>query len=509
MTVLNPSFLFLLLPLGLFIWKSPKVLQIKIHSIILVFVIIALSRPVYKQSIEEMPIEAKELIIALDVSYSMNATDLQPTRYDFAKETIKALLKANPSDNVMLMAFTSNPLLLSPPTTDHRLISIALESLNPKFILTKGTSLKKLFQKLSELDLDNKNILLITDGGEEKDIQVLSSLILETKAHLNILALGSISGTSIAKEDGSLLKDKEGNLLISRINPRLKDLASSVLGTYSIASNTPQATAQELSNILQKQAQIDQEIHKEQRHYKELYYFPLLLALVLFFMLHTRFIKYLSIVFLLLNIPLEASFLDMYHLSLAYNSYKNQAYKNSIKEVKKIDEHSLQSQILLANSYYKLQEYKKAIKIYKSIYSTSIHIKQELFYNLGNSYAMEGKYTKAKTAYVKALQLGEDNDSLSNLRYIIFLEDKHSPSLGMPKPKSQNSASSKSENQDKKESKDENNPSSGSGTGGEKQKQKKKQKQKLQEDHSKSPHPLSSKVYELINKGYIYEKEPW
>lgn len=294
MNFLNPTFLFLILPLAFFLWRSPKILQIKIHTIILIFILIALARPVYEQSLEEMPIEAKELIIALDVSYSMNATDLAPTRYAFAKETISALLKANPSDNIMLMAFTSNPLLLSPPTTDHALINIALESLNPKFILTKGTSLKKLFKKLSQMDVANKNIILITDGGEKEDIQALSSLIIETQAHLHILALGSISGTTIAKEDGSLLKDKEGNLLISRINPMLKTLASNVSASYSTASMTPALTAQALSSLLKSQDQQSQEILKKQRHYKELYYFPLLIALVLFFMLHTRFVGVLD-----------------------------------------------------------------------------------------------------------------------------------------------------------------------------------------------------------------------
>jgi Ca-activated chloride channel family protein len=121
----------------------------------------------------------------------MRAKDLPPTRYDFAKETIKILLEKNPSDNIMLMAFTTNPLLLSPPTTDHTLINIALQSLNPEFILTKGTSLEKLFTRLSSMQLSHKNLILITDGGEESDLNKIIPLLKTTDIALTILALGS------------------------------------------------------------------------------------------------------------------------------------------------------------------------------------------------------------------------------------------------------------------------------------------------------------------------------
>ncbi|HFQ61764.1 MAG TPA: VWA domain-containing protein, partial [Epsilonproteobacteria bacterium] len=149
MTLLYPSFLWLLVPLTLFFFKSSPKIVVRTHLVILMLLLFSLARPVKEASLQESNIQARDLIIALDVSYSMRASDIPPTRYTFAKETIKQLLKNNPTDNVMLMAFTSNPLLLSPPTTDHTLIDVALDALNPEFILTKGTSLKKLFKKLA------------------------------------------------------------------------------------------------------------------------------------------------------------------------------------------------------------------------------------------------------------------------------------------------------------------------------------------------------------------------
>ncbi|MEY3001831.1 MAG: hypothetical protein RLZZ428_206, partial [Pseudomonadota bacterium] len=182
MTFLYPLFLWLIIPLGLLWWQRPRKILTLVHLWILLLLLLSLARPVIEEALEKTDIEGKELIIALDVSYSMQATDIAPTRYDFAKQTITTLLNENPGDNIMLVAFTTNPLLLSPPTTDHGLIKIALESLNPNYILTKGTSLQHLFQKLSLISKGDKNLLLITDGGEESDLAGLTQLA--QKAHI-------------------------------------------------------------------------------------------------------------------------------------------------------------------------------------------------------------------------------------------------------------------------------------------------------------------------------------
>lgn len=511
MTLLYPSFLWLILPLALLLWNSSHKLIISVHLIILILIVLALSRPVLEEALQETNIESKDVIIALDVSYSMHAADVSPTRYEFAKETISELLKINPSDNVMLIAFTSNPLLLSPPTTDHRLINVALESLNPDFILTKGTSLKKLFKKISSMKIGHKNLILITDGGDEGDVEALAELIEASAVTLTVLALGTTQGATVQNKDGSLLKDKEGNLVVSRINPMLESLVSSVSGTYLRASSSPETTAQKINDVLQKSANKIQSVQKMQRHHKELYQIPLSLAVLLFLMVHTWAIKYLFILFALLGVQTQASMLDNYRLGLAYKSYKAADYNKTRAQLIQIDNRSLQSQMALANTYYKQHMYKKSIQTYKSIRSTSANIKQQLYYNTANAYAQLEVYDKAKMYYTKALQLGEDADALHNLKIIALLDAKKNPQLVNANPKSQSSDSSKIEDQEteKEETKSEEAPSSGSG-GGEKSSQKEEHsKDKLHNTENEELQPLGSKVYELINKGYIRETQPW
>jgi len=509
MTLLHLAFLWLLIPLFLALWKMPKFTE-RVHLLILILLVLSLSRPVLKHTLQKVAVEAKDIIIALDVSYSMQATDIAPSRYVFAKDTIRALLKANPSDNVMLIAFTSNPLLLSPPTTDHMLINIALESLNPDHILSKGTSLEKLFKKLSQIKSTRKNLILITDGGEEKELAKLTALVNDANIRLSILALGTNSGTTVTKPDGSYLKDKEGNLVISRINPLLESLASSVGGIYMRASSTAISTASTLSSVLDTQQDKAQEIQKIQHNYLELYQVPLALAALLFLFLHTRGIKYLLILLTFFGFQAEASMLDIYHLSRAYEHYKKADYSTTLLTLKKITTPSLQSQMTLANTYYKQNNFKKAIKIYQSIRSTSIKTKQQLYYNIANAYSMQKAYSKAKVYYTKALQLGVDADTKHNLALVALLVDKKDAQLGIAHPKSQDASSSKNESQGKDETRSEDTPSSGSSAGEKSSSRKEKQeKSKLLDNGSEDKHPLSSKVYELINKGYIHETQPW
>jgi len=288
MSLLYPSFLWLLIPLAIFLWRGSTEIVTRVHLIILILLTIALSRPVIKHSAQEVEIEGRDLIIALDVSYSMNAQDIKPNRYDFAKGTILSLLEQNPANNVMMMVFTTNPLLLSPPTTDHQLIEIALDSLNRKFILTRGTSLKNLFDKLGEMKIENKEIILLTDGGEESNQEELIALIEQNHLSINILALGTKEGSTITKSDNTLLKDQEGNLVVSRINPILASLGQS----YTPQS-TPKATADKIYNSLIKQ---ETKSSKQQYLYTELYQIILLIAIILFLMVHTRWVKYLILI---------------------------------------------------------------------------------------------------------------------------------------------------------------------------------------------------------------------
>ena len=516
MTFLYPWLLWLLIPLGILLYRSCT-FQSRIHTVIAILILLSLSRPVLEEGIQPSKIEAKDLIIALDVSYSMRARDLKPSRYDYAKALIGSLLERNPAANVMLIAFTTNPLLLSPPTTDHTLIMTALESLRPEYILTKGTSLQKLFERLPRLHASGKDLILITDGGEESDLAVLAEALRKSGTYPVIVGLGSKSGTTIPDKNGNMLKNSTGDLVISRLNPMLRRLSDAADGAYLTAEDSPQATAEKITALLQGRTHT---LEKRQHRYRELYWIVLLPAVLLFLMLHTVMQKWLRKWILLglslIGMPASAGILDLYHLQHAYSDYAQQDYNRTLNHISRIDQPTLQSALLQADSYYRLKRYKAAREHYLGIKSRSPRIKQQLYYNIANTYAMEGNYDKAKIYYTKALQLGSDKDAEANLALVVFLKSKEKNSPSLPRPKSQDDHASKgakkSEADKKKKKQSDSNAGGGGGNGGREQNAKKNKKHaegKLETSKQAQKHPLSSKVYELINKGYVRETKPW
>ena len=511
MILLHSFLVWFFIPLGILFYYRKKNIIETTHILILALMLVALMRPVWHQKPQETQIQAQDIIIALDISYSMRAKDIKPSRYEYAKETIDILLKNNTTDNIMLIAFTSNPLLLSPPTTDHELISIALKSINMEYILTHGTSLHKLFNKLSTLKIENKHLLLITDGGEETNTQQLNKIIQNSNISLTLLALGTKQGTTIKQNNGSVLKNKEGDLIISRLNPMLKTLANENNALYITAKDSPSLTAQTIMKSIKKHQDNKQTITKMQQNFTELYFIPLFIALLLFITIHTRAIKYLIIFIGLFGINAQASFFDDMQLFKAYNAYKMQDFNSSEKYLENITNISLQSLMALGNTYYKQKKYHKALFTYQSIRSTSITIKQKLYYNSANCYMKLQKYNKAIDNYSKALQLGFDRDAHYNLLLAMQQQKNKKKNKGLSNPNAQSSNAS-SPNQETQSSETKKNKETSSGSGGGTQKSNKSKEEtdkKLLESTPSLKQPMSSKVYELINKGYIYEKQPW
>jgi len=511
MTLLYPSLLWLLIPLAILWYYRPKKLTDTLHLLILALIVLALARPVADQEPIESEVEARDIIIALDLSYSMRASDISPNRYDYAKAVINQLLASNQTDNIMLIAFTTNPLLLSPPTTDHALISVALESLDPDNILTHGTSLKRVFEKITDLPMEEKNLILLSDGGEEKDLDMLKQIIRENGIHLTILALGTTAGTTIEKEDGNLLKDSEGNLVVSRINPLLERLAASSGGDYITASSDPNSAAEAIEESLESQATKETTVSKMQHNALELYPVPLLFVLLLFLLLHTKAVKYLLPFAALWGTWLNASIFDSHYLHQAYEAYYAGDYNTTERYLKKLKTPSLQSQVAKANTYYKQKRYKKALSVYRSIRSTSPDIKQRLYYNIANCYAQTKAYDKARKYYSKALQLGDDADARHNLELVILKKSEADAKLAFARPTSQGSTSGKMKNGEEEDddAKNREQQNSGSGGGGGQTKSRGKEKIAITQSSEQDRQPLGSKVYDLINKGYVNEKEPW
>ena len=512
MSLLNGWILFGLIPIY-FIYKRDINIQkqTKFLYLSLIFMILAMARPALKNSYENQNFDSHDYIIALDASYSMQAKDLKPSRYILAKEAIKKLIKLHPKDRFTLFAFTSSTLLISPPTTDTDISMMALDALNPKYILTKSTNLTNLFKRVAKLSMKQKNLIVFSDGGDERDIQEITNIARKNKIVPYIVATATQKGAAL-KKDGKYIKTANESIVVSKINPMLIDLTNATHGKYYELSSLSEIDT--LSSDIQSN-QTKKEKIKVQT-YKEFFYIPLAIALILFFFSVTkvgqRFFILLPLLLLYPN-KSSADLLDFYHLHVAKTAYKEAKYQNAALEFKKTSP-STKSYFNIATAYYKAGKFREAIKFYMQIKTKNRELKQKIFYNLGNCAVKIKQYDKAKQYYIYTLALGEESDALYNLTLLRKLKTKKDVSKILPKnnkkTKKKKTLKKSSKNQ-KNSSKSSTNLSSNMKTNGAGNNKKKKQNLAAikKEAKKKGEYKFTYKAYEKINKGYTDEKEPW
>jgi len=537
MSFLYGWFLWLLLPWIVYLWrvKERQKLQQKLRWIALGLLIVAMARPVEEKAPIKQTTPAHAIVIALDLSASMRAEDIAPNRQKASRTTIKVFLERNLNDQIALIGFTINPLLLSPPTTDHSLVATALESLRSDYILTKGTDLKKLFKKVAKFPDDKKIVLLFSDGGDEPIDEELITFVKESNIEILAIAMATKYGASVKSNKGELLKDREGHIVVSRLNPGLSKLAKESGGEL-LFFESPQSTAHQIQSWIERQKAAIDGISRQIHTYGELYAIPTLLALLLLFLSGTRFLHKVVVLLALIGVNLQAKELvqkeswgnyyhtnknqkttknlglfDSYYLNRAYINYRHKAYRDALESILKIEENTLESQLLLAHTYYKLERYKKAKSILKSIKSTNPKIKQQLLYELGNCEAKLSYFQRAKSYYIKALELKEDDDTLHNLG-VVIAKEKESSKMGFTNPNSAEASNTPNSSVAQEDSPTANKEESSGGSGGGSGTQSTKNstiKVITSDVHNSSKRVLSSKAYDLINEGYIKEVKPW
>jgi len=517
MVFLNAWILFAFIPLYFLYQKGiqkQNTRQIRLLFISLAFMLLTFARPALQNSFTNEKFDSEDYIIAIDASYSMQADDLKPTRFVMAKNAIKKLFELHPKDRFTLFAFTSNALLISPPTTDTQISMQALNALNPKYILTKSTNLYNLFETVAKVSLNKKNLIIFSDGGDEHNIIKLSKIIQANNIKPFFLATATKKGAAL-KKDGAYLKNQNEALVVSRINPLLEDLANATDGKYYTLNSLD--VIDRLSSDLTTQSN-RHKLNITVKKYKELFFIPLIFAIILYFISITKIHQlYIFIPLFIFPYKANAGILDFFYLNHAQQSYKQANYIEAAQNFQELTP-SVQSYYNIANAYYKAKHYKKALSYYTQIETGNRKIKQAILYNIGNCAFKLKKYNEAKKFYIQALGLGDDTDALHNLNIIkkMHLKQKKDIQNLMPhknrskKKKREKDSKSKKDN-NKKDSAGSSNSNrssqqSSNGKGGNK---KKKSVSRAQKSIQKNNFKMGYKAYEKINKGYSNEKEPW
>lgn len=493
--------------------------QVQLLFIALSLILVALSRPVITTVKVDEKFDSQEFIIAIDASFSMQADDLNPTRYAVSKAGIKKLLLSHPTDRFSIFAFTSNALLISPPTTDSTISFMALDALKPQYILTKSTDLNALLKTIAKSTFQEKKLIIFTDGGDEKNLNKLLTICKTNAITLYIVATGSKRGASLRK-DGKLIKDQYSSLVISRINPILKELAQESGGKYYELDSSDLSIINQLSDDLS--TKIKEEATVSVASYRDLYYLPLGIAIILFvFSVTNLHQRTLLLLVALIFVPqsVRASMFDFYYIDNANQQFEAKAYNSAAKNFSRVRP-SPKSYYNIGVANYKAHKYKDAMHYFGMIQTKNSVLKQKLFYNMGNCAVRLERYDRAMLYYRQALTLGEDEDARYNLQLMqkLHIRNKVNVTDMLPQkdPQTKKNSSKKLDNTNdtKKEGSSnsknkQNSNESSAGSGSSKKGNTQKAKNMSQNEKSKAKYKVGYKLYELINKGYTDEKEPW
>ncbi len=224
------------------------------RSLALVFAIVALARPQAGKGLSEIKVRGVEMMVALDVSTSMLAEDVKPSRLQFAKAELNRLLDSLAGDKVGLVGFAGSALLLSPLTNDLSSLKMFLDSLSPYSVETQGTYFTQALQEAADAfdrggqeDDDRAKttrvILVLSDGeDQEKGAIELAKKLSAQGIRIFTIAFGSERGGMIPIRDErgylrSYKKDKSGKEVVSQVKGEfLKELARVGRGTFHFAS---------------------------------------------------------------------------------------------------------------------------------------------------------------------------------------------------------------------------------------------------------------------------------
>jgi Ca-activated chloride channel homolog len=209
---------------------------------------IVLAQPQFGEKVEKEKRKGIEVMVALDVSNSMLAQDVLPSRLENAKQVLSKLVDDMNDDKVGLVVFAGDAYTQLPITVDYVSAKMFLSSISPQLVPRQGTAIG------SALDLAIKSfgtksnvgrsIILITDGENHEDDAVgAAKLAAENNIIVNVVGMGKSDGAPIPVPGTmSFWKDKDGNVVVSKLNEQMcKEIAIAGKGVYVHADNSNSA----------------------------------------------------------------------------------------------------------------------------------------------------------------------------------------------------------------------------------------------------------------------------
>lgn len=279
------------------LWKR----RFRVYS--LIFLIIAAAGPLIGTRIKPVERKGIDLIFAVDVSVSMNAEDVKPTRLEKAKYEISQVIQKLKGDRVGIIVFAGSAHYFLPLTGDYEAARLFLDAIETKMIKTQGTALSAALKtSIAAFPDENekyKVLVLVSDGEDhEGEAIAIAKRALKTGIVINTIGVGSVTGSLIPiRRNGQVdeyKRDKKGQLVTTVLNETiLKDIAEAGNGIFIRIDNQTGGgeKLQDEINAMDKKTFSSHEYVEFEDRYQIFAIFSLILAVVAFVFPTNRKVK--------------------------------------------------------------------------------------------------------------------------------------------------------------------------------------------------------------------------
>ncbi|HUL43156.1 MAG TPA: VWA domain-containing protein [Bacteroidota bacterium] len=211
------------------------------------FLVLGIANPQIGTKLEEVKRQGVDIMICLDVSTSMKAEDIKPSRLESAKQEISRMLDQLQNDRIGIVVFAGESYVQLPLTTDYSAARLILSAIDVDVVPVQGTAigsaLRLAMKSFEEGERKHKVIILITDGENHEDDAVAAAK--EAAASgivIHTIGMGSPEGAPIPVYQNGVQvgykKDREGTVVITKLDEQaLREIAEAGSGTFVRATN--------------------------------------------------------------------------------------------------------------------------------------------------------------------------------------------------------------------------------------------------------------------------------
>lgn len=263
-------------------------LKATIVSTAVVFALFSLLRPQWGFKWEEITRQGVDIMVAVDVSQSMKAEDVQPDRLTAARHELADLLNKLQGDRIGLIAFAGTAFVQCPLTLDYGAFAMFLDYLSPDLIPVPGTSITQAIKVAKESFLKSQStsraLILITDGEDHEGDPLAAAK--EAKAadiHIYTIGIGAKDGAPVPSPDGSgFLKDENGQVALTRLDEEtLQKIALETGGAYVRSTSGDLDLDEIYLEGIRKNLKASDLSSTRQKRWEERFQWPLAVAVLL------------------------------------------------------------------------------------------------------------------------------------------------------------------------------------------------------------------------------------